>query len=149
MFSSSIVMGVIALSTQKASYDVLYAYASLISVSLWILLIFAVLLSAACFLPILGNLNFLEPSVSLKACNGTELYFYSIMGWDIVLSIGKSYGVSLQGSNPGGDIFYTHPKQPEDKLNPCKIDICFFPASERSKSVVNHPSPFKVRIKKE
>ena len=44
-FSSSTVIGVIAVSTQMASYDgVLYAFVSLISASLCILLIFAVLL---------------------------------------------------------------------------------------------------------
>ena len=53
-----------------------------------------------------GNLNFLEPSGPLQACNGTALplpLHYIICGPGSSVGIVADYGLDDPGSNPGGD----------------------------------------------
>jgi len=101
------------------------------------------------FLPILGNLNFLEPSGPLQAYNRTELHFYIFMGRDIVLSIGKRYGLAVRGTDPAGDIFCTHPKRPEEPLSPCKIGIGFSQRQNGRNVLLTTQHLSTLRIKKE
>jgi len=53
-----------------------------------------------------GNLNFLEPSGPLQACNGTALpspLHDIICGPGSLVGIVTDYGLDDPGSNPGGD----------------------------------------------